>query len=97
MVCTKYRYAVLTWIRIAVWYMQEYPARIFNAASLTSMSTSADLVTALKSELRGARITYADLAKRIGLAESSVKRMFARGGDLPLSRVDEVARALEAG
>ena len=58
------------------------------------MSTSADLVAALKSELREARITYADLAKRIGLAESSVKRMFSRGGDMPLSRVDEVCRVL---
>jgi DNA-binding Xre family transcriptional regulator len=58
------------------------------------MSTSADLVAALKAELRDARITYAELARRIGLAESSVKRMFARGGDMPLSRVDEICRVL---
>ena len=58
------------------------------------MSTSADLVAVLKSELRDARITYAELAGRIGLAESSVKRMFARDGDMPLSRVDEICRVL---
>ncbi|THF64661.1 helix-turn-helix transcriptional regulator [Pseudothauera nasutitermitis] len=58
------------------------------------MSTSADLVAALKSELRDAHITYAALAERIGLAESSVKRMFSRGGDMPLSRVDEICRVL---
>ena len=58
------------------------------------MSTSADLVAALKAELRDARITYAELAGRIGLAESSVKRMFAQGGDMPLSRVDEICRVL---
>ena len=58
------------------------------------MSTSADLVAALKAELREARITYAELAERIGLAESSIKRMFAQGGDMPLSRVDEICRVL---
>jgi transcriptional regulator with XRE-family HTH domain len=58
------------------------------------MSGTADLVSALKAELRAAGITYADLAKEIGLAESSVKRLFAKG-DLPLSRVDQVLRALK--
>jgi transcriptional regulator with XRE-family HTH domain len=58
------------------------------------MSTTADLVAALKSELRAAGMTYADLAREIGLAESSVKRLFAKG-DLPLSRVDQVLRALK--
>lgn len=58
------------------------------------MSTSSDLLAALKAELRDARITYAELAERIGLAESSIKRMFAQGGDMPLSRVDEICRVL---
>jgi transcriptional regulator with XRE-family HTH domain len=58
------------------------------------MSTTADLVTALKKELKAAQITYAQLAKRLGMAESSVKRMFAKG-DMPLSRVDAVCRALK--
>lgn len=58
------------------------------------MSTSADLITALKKELKAAQMTYADLARAIGMAESSVKRMLARG-DMPLSRIDEICRALQ--
>ena len=38
-------------------------------------------------------MTHADLAQAIGMAESSVKRMLAKG-DMPLSRVDEICRAL---
>mgnify|MGYP000884983167 FL=1 len=58
------------------------------------MSTTVDLVALLKSELRSAGITYAALAERLGMAESSVKRMFARGGDMPLSRLDDICRVL---
>lgn len=57
------------------------------------MSTTADLVTALKKELKAAQMTYADLARAIGMAESSVKRMLAKG-DMPLSRIDAICRAL---
>lgn len=58
------------------------------------MSTTADLVTALKKELKSAQMTYADLAGAIGMAESSVKRMLAKG-DMPLSRIDAICRALK--
>lgn len=58
------------------------------------MSTTADLVAALKAELKSAGLTYADLARELGLAESSVKRVFAKG-DMPLSRIDEVLRVLK--
>ena len=58
------------------------------------MSSTADLVAALKKELKAARMTYADLARALGMAESSVKRMLARG-DMPLSRVDAICRALQ--
>jgi DNA-binding Xre family transcriptional regulator len=58
------------------------------------MSTTADLVTALKKELKAAQLTYADVAARLDIAESSVKRMFAKG-DMTLSRVDAVCRALK--
>ena len=58
------------------------------------MSTTADLVTALKKELKTAQMTYADLAQALGMAESSVKRMLAKG-DMPLSRVDAICRALK--
>ena len=57
------------------------------------MSTTADLVTALKKELKTAQMTYADLAQALGMAESSVKRMLAKG-DMPLSRIDAICRAL---
>ena len=58
------------------------------------MSTSLDLVHALKAELKAAGITYADLARKLNLAESSIKRIFAKG-DMPLSRIDEVLRVLK--
>lgn len=57
------------------------------------MSTTADLVLAIKRELKAAGLTYADLAERLGMAESSVKRMLARG-DMPLTRIDAICRAL---
>ncbi|MBT9457114.1 MAG: XRE family transcriptional regulator [Burkholderiaceae bacterium] len=59
------------------------------------MSTTQDLVAALKAELKAAGVTYADLAEGLGMAESSIKRMFAKGGDMPLSRIDEVLRLLK--
>ena len=58
------------------------------------MSTTHDLVAALKTELKAAGITYADLAKHLGMAESSIKRVFAKA-DMPLSRIDEVLRVLK--
>ncbi|KQP12566.1 helix-turn-helix transcriptional regulator [Pseudorhodoferax sp. Leaf267] len=57
------------------------------------MSTTADLVDVLKKELKAARMTYADLAQSLGMAESSVKRMLAKG-EMPLSRIDAICRAL---
>jgi DNA-binding Xre family transcriptional regulator len=58
------------------------------------MSTTADLVTVLKKELKAAQMTYADLAKGLGMAESSVKRMLAKG-DMALSRIDAICRVLK--
>ncbi len=58
------------------------------------MSTTADLITQLKKELKAAQMTYADLAQELDMAESSVKRMLAKG-DMPLSRVDAICRALK--
>jgi len=42
------------------------------------MAQSEELVKALKRELRRQGVTYAGVAARLGLSESSVKRMFAR-------------------
>jgi transcriptional regulator with XRE-family HTH domain len=58
------------------------------------VSTTQDLVTALKAELKAANITYADLAAQLGMAESSIKRIFAKA-DMPLSRIDDVLRVLK--
>ncbi len=58
------------------------------------MSTTRDLVTVVKKELKAAQMTYADLARSLGMAESSVKRMLARG-EMSLSRLDSICRALK--
>ena len=57
------------------------------------MSTTVDLIAQLKAELKAAGVTYAVVAERLGMAESSVKRMLAKG-DMPLSRIDAICRAL---
>ena len=58
------------------------------------MSTTQDLVSALKAELKRANVTYADLAVQLEMSESSIKRVFAKG-DMPLSRIDDVLRVLK--
>ena len=58
------------------------------------MSTTHDLVTALKAELKRAGLTYGQLAQAIGLAESSVKRLFSRG-DFTLARIDQILAVLK--
>lgn len=58
------------------------------------MSTTADLVLALKKELKASQMTYAELAVALGMSESSVKRMFSVA-EMSLSRVDAICRALK--
>ena len=58
------------------------------------MSSTAVLIAALKQEMKSAGITYAGLAQRLGMAESSVKRMLAKG-EMPLSRLDAICAALK--
>lgn len=58
------------------------------------MSTTQDLVAALKAELKAANITYAELARQMGMSESSIKRVFSKA-DMPLSRIDDVLRVLK--
>jgi DNA-binding Xre family transcriptional regulator len=58
------------------------------------MTTTSTLIDVIKDELKSARMTYADLAHRLGIAESSVKRMLAKR-DMPLSRVDAICNALK--
>jgi hypothetical protein len=58
------------------------------------MSTTQALIDRMKAELKTAGLTYAALARELGMAESSIKRMFARG-EMPLSRVDEICRVMK--
>lgn len=58
------------------------------------MSTTADLLLHLKTELKAAGVTYATVAERLGMAESSVKRMFSKEGDMPVSRIDDICRII---
>ena len=58
------------------------------------MSTTQALIDCLKAELKSAGLTYAALARELGMAESSIKRMFAKS-EMPLSRVDEICRVIK--
>ena len=59
------------------------------------MPSTQTLIDAIKAELKNQSLSYADVAHELQLSESSVKRMFARGGEMPLSRVDELCRVLK--
>lgn len=58
------------------------------------MPARSPFVEALKKSLRARGLTYADLARRIGLSEPSVKRMFSRGS-FTLARIEQILRVLE--
>src|SRR3954465_10691989 len=53
------------------------------------MARTAVLVDTLKRELKSRGITYAAVAKQLGMSEASVKRMFARK-EFTLSRLDRI-------
>lgn len=53
------------------------------------MARTAALVDGLKRELRARNITYAAVAKRLGISEASVKRMFSQK-EFSLSRLDAI-------
>jgi transcriptional regulator with XRE-family HTH domain len=57
------------------------------------MSSTADLIHILKQEMKAQGLTYADLARALNLAESSVKRFMSQR-EMPLSRVDAICRVL---
>ncbi|MET3131824.1 DNA-binding Xre family transcriptional regulator [Oxalobacteraceae bacterium GrIS 1.11] len=56
------------------------------------MSSPELLLQVLRGELRAAGITYKLLAERIGMSESSVKRMFGQH-DMSLSRLAQICKA----
>lgn len=57
------------------------------------MSITADIVDAIKRELRTANMTYAQLGERLGLSAQGVKKMFA-SGDMSLSRLEAICSVL---
>ena len=56
------------------------------------MSSPEQVITVLRAQLRAASITYKALAERIGMSESSVKRMFGQK-DMALSRLAQICKA----
>ncbi|TDK61190.1 helix-turn-helix domain-containing protein [Sapientia aquatica] len=58
------------------------------------MTTTAALIDAIKAELKAAHITYAELAEKLGMAESSIKRMLAKR-DMALSKIDSICTVLK--
>jgi len=55
------------------------------------MAHSGALVEVLKRELRSRGVTYAQVARKLGLSEASVKRMFSRK-EFTLKRLDQVCQ-----
>lgn len=55
------------------------------------MAHSGALVDVLKRELRSRGVTYAQVARKLGLSEASVKRMFSRR-EFTLKRLDQVCQ-----
>jgi transcriptional regulator with XRE-family HTH domain len=71
------------------------PPVAFCATVVPIMSSTQTLIQVIKAELKSQGLSYADMARELGLSESSVKRMLAPGGEMPLSRVDEICRVLK--
>lgn len=59
------------------------------------MAHSIAMVDVLKRELRARGVTYAQVARKLGLSEASVKRMFSRRS-FTLSRLDQVCELANA-
>jgi transcriptional regulator with XRE-family HTH domain len=57
------------------------------------MSSPEMLMQVLKAEMRAAGVTYKILAQRLGMSESSIKRVFSQG-DMSLSRLAQVCKAV---
>jgi len=56
------------------------------------MSTPAHLLQALCAHMRRAGLTYRELAARVGMSESSIKRLFSQG-DMSLARLEQFCEA----
>jgi len=58
------------------------------------MASSQQFLKLLKTLLKERRITYNEISKRLGMSESSVKRMFSVG-NFSLKRLDEIANIFD--
>ena len=58
------------------------------------MPARSRFVEALKKALRARGLTYAQLARRLGISEPTVKRMFSRGS-FTLARIEQILRVLD--
>lgn len=58
------------------------------------MGQSAALIDALKKALKSRQLTYAEVARRLGMSEANVKRMFATRR-FTLERVEDVCRLID--
>lgn len=61
---------------------------------MQAMPVRSRVVEALKKLLRARGFTYAQLARRLGLSEPTVKRMFSRG-TFTLARLEQILRVLD--
>src|SRR5437588_3848306 len=58
------------------------------------MALRARLVEALKTSLRSRGLTYRSLAKKIGVSEPTVKRMFSQGS-FTLERIEQILEVID--
>jgi transcriptional regulator with XRE-family HTH domain len=58
------------------------------------MTQTAKLIEQLKRELKARGLTYAELARRIGMSETSIKRMLA-SRNMSLERLDQILQATQ--
>jgi transcriptional regulator with XRE-family HTH domain len=57
------------------------------------MSTPEHVLQALRAQMRRAGLTYRTLAERVGMSESSIKRLFSQG-DMGLARLEQFCQAV---
>ncbi|WP_395703486.1 helix-turn-helix domain-containing protein, partial [Aquabacterium sp.] len=57
------------------------------------MSSPELVLQVLRAEMRAAGVTYRQLAQRIGMSESSIKRLFGQR-DMALSRLAQICQAV---
>ena len=57
------------------------------------MSAASTLLQGIKAALRSRKLTYRELARRIGISEATVKRDMSRG-NFSLRRLDEICSGI---